>query len=229
MWVDKDTTVCISLARTAGNFGTRVHNAMFQKLGLNFLYKSFSTDDIAQAIYGARAMGIRGISVTTPYKMEVLRLVDTVTPEAQFTGAANTVVNNGGVLVAYNTDTDSARILLEEQKNRSTLYILGNGGFSKAVQYSAAGLFDTIKIIERKNWDDFHNIREGVVFNCTPLQELCFPDAEISFIDCDIKSPTGRRLAVLQASRQFELYTGRKFLTDYVLGNLDEILVGKVP
>ena len=34
-------------------------------------------------------------------------------------------------------------------------------------------------------------------------------------------------MAVLQAARQFELYTGEKFLTDYVLENLENILEGK--
>ena len=97
MKIDKDTVVCISLAKKAGNFGTSIYNHVFQKLELNFIYKSFSTDDIVSAINGARALGIKGISITMPYKSKVLELVDKLSEEVKFIGAANTIVNNNNI------------------------------------------------------------------------------------------------------------------------------------
>ena len=74
MKISKDTKVCISLAKTAGNFGTTIYNHVFEKLGIDFIYKSFSTQDLEAAVLGAKAIGICGISVTMPYKTEVLKL-----------------------------------------------------------------------------------------------------------------------------------------------------------
>ena len=117
MKLSKDTTVCISLAKQAGNFGTTIYNHVFELYGLDFLYKSFSTDDLQAAIKGAVALGVRGISVTMPYKTLVLSYVDECAPEVLATNAANTIVNDGCKLTAYNTDADSTRVLLTEQKD----------------------------------------------------------------------------------------------------------------
>ena len=47
-----------------------IHNAAFQKLGLNFVYLAFRVDAIGDAIKGFRALGnFRGASVTIPHKV----------------------------------------------------------------------------------------------------------------------------------------------------------------
>lgn len=228
MRVTKDTCICISLAKKAGNFGTTIYNHVFERDSIDFLYKAFSTNDLKASIEGARALGIRGISVTMPYKAAALDHVDELTPEVLATNATNTIVNENGKLIAYNTDTDSTRIILKEQSSRfDTLHILGDGGFSKAVQYSASGLFSNVQIITRKNWEILPTIDEGLIFNCTPVKNLHQKFAEkdgVGFIDADVTTQTGKRMAVLQAARQFELYTGCNFPTHYVLQNLEKIM-----
>ena len=57
----KDTRLCISLAARPSNIGTRFHNYLYDELGLDFIYKAFTTTDIAAAIGGVRALGIRGL------------------------------------------------------------------------------------------------------------------------------------------------------------------------
>ena len=226
--INKDTVVCISIAKNAGNFGTTIYNHVFSLLGMNYLYKSFSTDDPKSALLGARALGIRGISVTMPYKSEVLKYVDEKAPEVQFINAANTIVNDNGKLTAYNTDADSTKTVLSEIKDKKDLYILGSGGFSKAVQYSAKDMFENIHVVTRKDWEITSKIKTGTVFNCTPLKGLknIFESTDVEFIDCDVSTESGKRMAVLQAARQFKLYTGKEFLTDYVIQNSDKIIKG---
>lgn len=41
--INRDTQLCMSLAGCPGNFGTRFHNYLYEKLGLNFIYKAFTT------------------------------------------------------------------------------------------------------------------------------------------------------------------------------------------
>src|SRR6516165_170573 len=78
----KDTQLCISLAARPSNIGTMFHNHLYDELGLDFIYKAFTTTDIAAAIAGVRALGIRGCSVSMPFKRDVIALVDEVEDSA---------------------------------------------------------------------------------------------------------------------------------------------------
>ena len=101
--ISKDTRLCISLSARPTNIGTRFHNHLYEVLGLDFVYKAFTTTDIVAAIGGVRALGIRGCGVSMPWKEDVITLVDEMTPSASAISSVNTIVNDDGRLVAYNT------------------------------------------------------------------------------------------------------------------------------
>src|SRR5206468_1053508 len=86
----KDTRLCISLAGRPSNIGTRFHNYLYDQLGLDFIYKAFTTTDIVAAIGGVRALGIRGCSVSMPFKQDVMPLVDVVEASARAIDSAMT-------------------------------------------------------------------------------------------------------------------------------------------
>ncbi|MUL85305.1 MULTISPECIES: shikimate 5-dehydrogenase [unclassified Mycolicibacterium] len=133
----KDTTVCISLAARPSNIGTRFHNYLYDELGLDYLYKAFTTTDIAAAIGGVRALGIRGCSVSMPFKKAVMSLVDEIEPSAQAIDAVNTIVNDlsvpGGRLVASNTDYLAVQHLIERLDAGDAVLLRGSGGMANAV------------------------------------------------------------------------------------------------
>src|SRR6476469_9061029 len=112
--LNKDTKLCISLAARPSNIGTRFHNYLYDRLGIDFIYKAFTTTDIAAAIGGVRALGIRGCSVSMPFKEDVIALVDHVEPSARAIHSVNTIVNDGGVLTASNTDYLAVERLIAE-------------------------------------------------------------------------------------------------------------------
>ena len=74
--LNKDMVLCISLAARPSNLGTRFHNWLYDQLGLNYIYKAFTTTDLPAAIGGVRALGIRGCAVSMPFKEDVIELVD---------------------------------------------------------------------------------------------------------------------------------------------------------
>ena len=137
--LSKDTRLCISLAGRPSNIGTRFHNHLYDVLGLDFLYKAFTTTDIAAAIGGVRALGIRGCSVSMPFKQDVLALVDEVEPSARAINAVNTIVNDvtvsGGRLTASNTDYLAVQRLIAEHglEPAAPVLIRGSGGMAAAV------------------------------------------------------------------------------------------------
>src|SRR3954453_6835134 len=133
--LNKDTRLCISLAARPSNIGTRFHNHLYDVLGLDFVYKAFTTTDIAAAIGGVRALGIRGCSVSMPFKEDVIPLVDTVEPSAQAIHSVNTIVNDDGHLTASNTDYIAVQRLIDENAldEGDAVLIRGSGGMASAV------------------------------------------------------------------------------------------------
>src|SRR5580692_9234208 len=133
--LNKDTTLCISLAGRPSNIGTRFHNYLYEELGLNYVYKAFTTGDIDGAIGGVRALGIRGCSVSMPFKEAVIPLVDDLNASAQAIESVNTIVNNDGRLTAYNTDYEATATLIGRHAldPAASVLVRGSGGMAKAV------------------------------------------------------------------------------------------------
>ncbi len=133
--IDRETRVCMSLSGHPGNFGTRFHNHLYEALGLNFIYKAFSTHDLEAAIAGLRALGIRGCGVSMPFKEACVPLMDELEPSAAAIGAINTIVNDDGRLRAYNTDYIAVKRLLVRHgvSPEASFALRGSGGMAKAV------------------------------------------------------------------------------------------------
>jgi shikimate 5-dehydrogenase len=144
-----------------------------------------------------------------PYKIEVLNYVDVTDAAVSQIGAANTVINEGGRLSAYNTDSYAAMAYLDMYDNRKPLYIIGNGGYAKAVKWASNSF--NVNQITRDNWDELFDIKDSIVYNCTPVDITDWIDKSNDFINCLVTTQTGIDLATLQASKQFELYTGLEF------------------
>ena len=210
-WINKDTEIYCSFAETAGNTGCQMMNSAFYYYGLNKIYKSFSVSNIEDAVKSVRTLGIKGFAITMPYKVEVLKYVDECEVNVTEVGCANTVINDNNNLKAYNTDVYSADTILRDYNNQQKLYIIGGGGYSKSVKWAGKiNRFET-EHINRENWNEINDIRDSVVYNCTPVDITNEIHESNNFINCLVESDTGKELARLQASKQFELYTGKEF------------------
>lgn len=137
-----DATLIISLAARPGSFGFHVHNAGYEALGLNYFYKPMTCENLKDALAGVRSLGIRGASLTMPYKIEALNFMDEISPRAQAAGAVNTVVNDGGKLIGHNTDVTGAAELLKPHCAMPWL-VLGAGGMARAFLQAARELQQT--------------------------------------------------------------------------------------
>ncbi|MGH6747675.1 shikimate 5-dehydrogenase [Novosphingobium sp.] len=139
--IGRDTQLCMSLSGRPGNAGSRLHNTLYGLLGLDYIYKSFTTTDLPAAIGGIRALGIRGCAISMPFKEAVIPLLDGLEDSARVIDSVNTIVNDGGVLTGYNTDYTAVRDLVSRRGiDPATPFLLrGSGGMAKAV---AAALRD---------------------------------------------------------------------------------------
>jgi len=209
--LNKDMQVCISLAARPSNLGTRFHNFLYDELGLNFMYKAFSTNDLEGAIRGMRALGFRGCSVSMPFKEAIIPMVDVMAPSALAIESVNTVVNDNGVLTASNTDFEAVLQLLRERRvaTDQTVLVRGSGGMAKAVvaAFKAAG-FDKLTLVARNReagsalaskYGFAHQIDEelaasgatfDVIVNVTPVGMAGENQSELSFDESLISEAT---------------------------------------
>jgi shikimate dehydrogenase len=131
-----------------------MHNAAFKELGLNLVYLAFTvrSKDLRNAILGAKSLGIKGLNVTMPHKNEVMNYLDGLDVTAKSVGAVNTILNNQGKLVGYNTDGKGAMIALQENgvfPEKKKLVILGAGGAAQAIAHQAAHEVDELVVLNR--------------------------------------------------------------------------------
>jgi len=114
-----------------------IHNGAFKRLGWNAVYLAFEIKNLEEALRGIRGLGVRGVSVTIPFKTKVVPFLDKVEGLAKKIGAVNTIVNRGGRLIGYNTDCDGAIEALEEKMNLGgkRVVLLGAGGAARAIGF----------------------------------------------------------------------------------------------
>jgi shikimate dehydrogenase len=131
-----------------------MHNAAFRKLGLNLVYLAFKVtkNELKVAISGARSLGLLGLNVTMPHKNAVIEYLDDTDSNAKAIGAVNTILNDQGKLVGYNTDGKGAMIALQENHvstDEKKMLLLGAGGAAKAIAFQAEQEVEELVIVNR--------------------------------------------------------------------------------
>ena len=115
-----------------------MHNAAFEHLGIDAIYLAFEVkpNEVKEAVFGAKALGFKGLNVTIPHKEKVLEFVKPDVLAARI-GAVNTIDLEN--MKGYNTDAYGALRALEvngvnfEGKN---ILIVGAGGAARAIAFA---------------------------------------------------------------------------------------------
>lgn len=137
------TKFCAVVGNPVGHsLSPAIYNAALDSLGLDFVYLAFKIEDLKGAMAGMRAIpNFRGVSVTIPHKIEVLKYVDEVGEVDRSIGAINTVINENGKLIGKGTDGPAALKALNEagvDLNGKRVLMLGAGGVARAVAFTLA-------------------------------------------------------------------------------------------
>ncbi|MCX6003650.1 MAG: shikimate dehydrogenase [Chloroflexi bacterium] len=172
-----------------------MHNTVFKTLGIDYIYVPFKvkSSELRQAIEGMRALNIRGLNITIPHKVAVMRFLDRIDPLAEKIGAVNTIVNDEGILTGYNTDAGGfLQALLEKDINPAgkKVLVLGAGGAAKAICFILAEHGANLVILNRKlelDWaqDIAHRIEQNYTANVR-ADELNKKNLEQTLTNIDI-------------------------------------------
>ena len=143
-----------------------IHNRLAGKLGDNVVYVPFEVraKRLEEAVEGAYALGIEGLNVTVPHKVEVMQYVTELEDAALDIGAVNTLSRIRGGYRGYNTDFSGFMRELDKldiQVNGKNVIVLGAGGAAKAVMYSLKRLGARHIDILNRNKDKAESIFGG--------------------------------------------------------------------
>jgi shikimate dehydrogenase len=134
-----------------------MHNAAIAELGVDFVYMPLpvAPENLAAAVKGFEAIGLRGFNVTIPHKQAIMPLLTEISSVAQEIGAVNTVGRIEQGWYGTNTDVEGflaplLQLSTPPDWQHTTALILGNGGAARAVVAGCAQLgCSSIQVVGR--------------------------------------------------------------------------------
>jgi 3-dehydroquinate dehydratase / shikimate dehydrogenase len=140
--IDRRTRVYGVIGKPIGHsLSPAMQNAGFAARRMNAVYLPFLVRDLKDFLGSCGPLGVRGFSVTLPYKERVIDYLDGCDRLAARIGAVNTVVvRGGGKLYGYNTDYVGVLRSVERRMPLpgSRVLVVGAGGAARAVGFALA-------------------------------------------------------------------------------------------
>jgi shikimate dehydrogenase len=170
------------------SFSPQIHKIIFEKVNLEGVYNLYETEEqnLFETLKNLINRGVKGLNVTIPYKVEVMKYLDRITKEAKSIGAVNTIEIKEAYIIGHNTDYSGFGATLKRNRinpiNKSAL-ILGTGGVSKAVyQYLKNNDIKEITFVSRNininkeknnefniiSYEEAKRQNGDIIINCTP-------------------------------------------------------------
>jgi shikimate dehydrogenase len=207
------------------SFSPQIHSLIFKELGIGGYYHLFEVnkEDLQNALLGFKSLKVKGVNVTIPYKIDVIKYLDDVSKEAKDIGAVNTICFKEGKAVGYNTDYYGFGMMLNkfnvDIKGREAV-ILGTGGASRAVlQYLLDNDAGEITFVSRSVEEGKRKFNGFEVINYTQLKEKSNKDI---VINC---TPVGMYPKVEASPLTKELISKFKVVVDVIYNPQETLLL----
>jgi shikimate dehydrogenase len=118
-------------------------NDLFSFYNIDAVYLPFhvKAENLHDAVKGLKAIGVGGFNVTVPHKSKIIPYLDGIDELAADIGAVNTVVNENGQLIGYNTDGPGFLQALNAYFPKiagQKVLIIGAGGAARAIYFTLA-------------------------------------------------------------------------------------------
>lgn len=168
-----------------------IHNtfAGIKKLNMRYIPLLVQPQELKNAVSGAQALGICGLNVTVPHKIEVIQYLCGIDREAEAIGAVNTLKLTDNGYVGYNTDIIGVYYAIRNRgydiKGKNIL-LLGAGGAASACAIMAASKGAAKLYIANRTVEKAAALGEKTqkYYNC-PTEALSL-DGIYSIPQCDI-------------------------------------------
>jgi 3-dehydroquinate dehydratase/shikimate dehydrogenase len=127
-------------------------NAGFRRENVNAVYLALHAKTLTDLLKCVQEIPIHGLSVTMPYKAQIVEHLDNSDSLTQKTGACNTVVRaQDSKLYGFNTDVAGILQPLEQRLNLNgaPVLVLGAGGAARAAVFGLKGRGAEVYILNR--------------------------------------------------------------------------------
>jgi len=159
-----------------------MHNCVFKNLNYKACYTRVHLKDGSKLRETFFALSLSGANVTVPHKEAAFKACDEVRGFAKKVGVVNTLINENGKLIGYNTDADGFMFAIKEFGDIKNILILGAGGTAKALcaKFIDSGI--KVSVLNRSEdkllyfkelgcesftWNDFKIAKYDLVVNTT--------------------------------------------------------------
>jgi len=159
-----------------------MHNCVFKNLNYKACYTRVHLKDGSKLKETFFNLGLSGANVTIPHKEAAYEACDEVRGFAKTVGVVNTLINENGKLIGYNTDADGFMYAIQEFGKVNDVLILGAGGTAKAL--ASRFMQDDIKVsvlnrsqgrlsyfkeigCKTSNWENYSTKKYDLVVNTT--------------------------------------------------------------
>jgi shikimate 5-dehydrogenase len=180
-----NTKIFISVAKNPGITGSKFYNSIFQKIKYDGIYipiKCLKFVDLKNIL---KLKFISGISVSTPYKNVIIKLLDKIDNAARITQSVNTVIRVRNRLIGYNTDFHAAKRLIQKTRlnKRHKVLLIGSGAVARTFYEALKNKTKFIYLCARNkskfnkwdlrktdvviNWNDKSKIKTFLLVNAT--------------------------------------------------------------
>lgn len=131
-----------------------VQNAAFNEAGIDADFRVFEISDakFSEFIEYVKHEPVYGLSVSAPYKEQIMDSLSVMSDEVKEIGACNTVLNKGGLLYGFNTDYLGSNRALEDvcgDLKGLRVMVIGAGGASRAVIYGLVKAGAKVCVVNR--------------------------------------------------------------------------------
>jgi 3-dehydroquinate dehydratase/shikimate dehydrogenase len=138
----------------AHSLSPTIMNAAFRRESVNAVYLSLHAKTLKDLLACVREIPISGLSVTMPYKQDILESLDNTDAHTAKTGACNTVVRaQDGKLYGFNTDIAGVIRPLEARTSleKAKVLVIGAGGAARAAVFGLKDRGAEVHILNRSS------------------------------------------------------------------------------
>ncbi|CCB87060.1 shikimate biosynthesis protein AroDE [Parachlamydia acanthamoebae UV-7] len=188
------------------------HNAVLAACGMDAVYVKIpvKSTELSPFLELAKALPIRGLSVTMPLKKSIMSFIDHLDVKAEKIGAVNTLQFKEDQIYGFNTDGMGAMEALETKCGiqGKHVVIIGAGGAARAIAYEAVQKKALVTVINRspeKAYEIAHafgcqgkglhempacaQVGYDILINCTSVpMPIAFEDILLHVLVMDIKT-----------------------------------------
>ena len=140
--IDPDTEIYAIIGNPVKHsISPQIHNRGFAALGLNAVYLPMLVDNLSDFFPLAELLKMKGVSITMPHKVNVLKLLTARDESVTQVGACNTLVWRNSGWMGSNTDVEGFLTPLNKNyfgrlPRGLSATVIGAGGVARAVVYA---------------------------------------------------------------------------------------------